>query len=221
MSEPTDTRGATVHALFEGPAGGEVERMVEALLFASAEPMRLQQIRDRLPEGADAAQALESLRRRYQGRGVNLVRVGEAWAFRTAPDLGHLMRREAEDSRRLSRAATETLAIIAYHQPVTRAEIEEIRGVAVSRGTLDLLLELDWIKLGRRRETPGRPVTFVTTQAFLDHFGLESPKDLPGLKELRAAGLLEGSPPMLGEETRTGDDTPGIFDDEQGEDQER
>lgn len=168
--------------------------MVEGLLFASAEPLSDTQIAERLPHGADAQAALEGLRRRYEGRGVNLVRIGGAWAFRTAPDLGYLMRRESQETRRLSRAATETLAIIAYHQPVTRAEIEEIRGVSVSRGTLDLLLDLDWIKLGRRRETPGRPVTFVVTQAFLDHFGLESAKDLPGLKELRAAGLLDGFP---------------------------
>ena len=200
MSEPPGPpdeegqRGATVHALFEAPLPQEVERMVEALLFASAEPLTGAELAERLPHGADATAALEALRRRYEGRGVILVRVGQAWAFRTAPDLGFLMRRESQETRRLSRAATETLAIIAYHQPVTRAEIEEIRGVSVSRGTLDLLLELDWIKLGRRRETPGRPVTFVVTQAFLDHFGLESAKDLPGLKELRAAGLLDSFP---------------------------
>lgn len=204
MSEPPEPperpepREATVYALFDGPSGGEAERIAEALIFASAEPVRLARIREHLPDGADAGQVLESLRRHYQGRGVNLVRVGDAWAFRTAPDLGHLMRREREESRSLSRAATETLAIIAYHQPATRAEIEEIRGVAVSRGTLDLLLELDWIRLGRRRETPGRPATFVTTPAFLDHFGLESAKDLPGLKELRAAGLLDGTLPEPG-----------------------
>jgi segregation and condensation protein B len=192
VSEPPEQPGATVHSLFGALPPREVERMVEALLFASAEPMTAAQIADRLPHGADAAAALEAVRHRYEGRGVNLVRVGQAWAIRTAPDLGFLMRRESQETRRLSRAATETLAIIAYHQPVTRAEIEEIRGVSVSRGTIDLLLELDWIKLGRRRETPGRPATFVTTQAFLGHFGLESAKDLPGLKELRAAGLLDG-----------------------------
>ncbi|HLS18681.1 MAG TPA: SMC-Scp complex subunit ScpB [Paracoccaceae bacterium] len=207
--------GATVHPLFDGPPGGEIERMIEALLFASAKPMRLQEIRECLPEGADSAGALEALRRRYQGRGVNLVRIGDAWAFRTAPDLGHLMHREAEETRRLSRAATETLAIIAYHQPTTRAEIEEVRGVAVSRGTLDLLLELGWIRFGRRRETPGRPVTFVTTEGFLDHFGLESPKDLPGLAELRAAGLLDGMPPGEGEGAQP--DTADIFGDEDAE----
>ncbi len=134
------------------------------------------------------------LRKRYDGRGVNLVRVGDGWALRTAPDLGHLLRRETVEVRKLSRAAVETLAIIAYHQPVTRAEIEEIRGVAVSRGTIDQLLELDWIRLGRRRMTPGRPVTFVVTEGFLDHFGLETARDLPGLTELRAAGLLDNRP---------------------------
>src|SRR5690625_3171200 len=161
MTASGEGGGATVHPLFDGPPGGEIERMIEALLFASAKPMRLQEIRECLPEGADGADALEALRRRYQGRGVNLVRIGDAWAFRTAPDLGHLMHREAEETRRLSRAATETLAIIAYHQPTTRAEIEEVRGVAVSGGTLGQLLELGWISFGRRRETPGRPVTFV------------------------------------------------------------
>ena len=123
-----------------------------------------------------------------------MVHVGDAWAFRTAPDLGHLMQKETVEQKKLSRAAIETLAIIAYHQPVTRAEIEEIRGVAVSRGTVDQLLELEWIRLGRRRMTPGRPVTFVVTERFLDHFGLESARDLPGLKELRAAGLLDNRP---------------------------
>ena len=221
MSEPPEKRGATVHALFDAPEGGDVERMVEALLFASAEPLPTAKIQDRLPEGGDATQALEALRRRYQARGVNLVRIGQGWAFRTAPDLGWLMRREAQETRRLSRAATETLAIIAYHQPVTRAEIEEIRGVSVSRGTLDLLLELDWIKLGRRRETPGRPVTFVATQAFLDHFGLESARDLPGLSELRAAGLLDSAVPNTGEGAETGEDTPDMFDDAAADEQDQ
>ncbi|HMO07237.1 MAG TPA: SMC-Scp complex subunit ScpB [Paracoccaceae bacterium] len=180
--------------LFAAPPLAEQERMVEAMLFASAEPLTAADLANRLPHGCDAAEALVTLARRYEGRGVNLVRRGEGWAFRTAPDLGHLMAREVVETRKLSRAAIETLAIVAYHQPVTRTEIEEIRGVAVSRGTVDLLMEMDWIRLGRRRMTPGRPVTFVTTQAFLDHFGLESPRDLPGLKDLRAAGLLDGRP---------------------------
>jgi segregation and condensation protein B len=178
-------------SLFPAPPLAEQERMVEAMLFASAEPLTAAALNARMPPGCDAAEALVRLARRYEGRGVRLVRVGDAWAFRTAPDLAHLMHREAVETKKLSRAAIETLAIIAYHQPVTRAEIEAIRGVAVSRGTIDQLLELDWIRLGRRRQTPGRPVTFVVTQRFLDHFGLESTRDLPGLKELREAGLLD------------------------------
>jgi segregation and condensation protein B len=172
----------------------EQERMVEAILFASAEPVTVTELESRLPHGCDPAEALVHLRKRYEGRGVHIVRVGDGWAFRTAADLGHLMRKETVEQRKLSRAAIETLAIVAYHQPVTRAEIEEIRGVAVSRGTIDQLLELEWIRLGRRRMTPGRPVTFVVTEQFLDHFGLESARDLPGLKELRAAGLLDNRP---------------------------
>lgn len=186
-------------SLFEAPPMGEQERMVEAILFASAEPVTVADLNARMPHGCDAAEALSHLRKRYEGRGVRLVRVGDAWAMRTAPDLGFLMQKETVEVRKLSRAAIETLAIIAYHQPVTRAEIEEIRGVSVSRGTIDLLLEMDWIRFGRRRMTPGRPVTFVVTQEFLDHFSLESARDLPGLKELRAAGLLD-SRPMPGKE---------------------
>lgn len=181
-------------SLFAAPPMGEQERMVEAILFASTEPVTVGELESRLPHGCDAAEALVHLRKRYEGRGVSLQKVGDAWAFRTAADLGHLMRKETVEQRKLSRAAIETLAIVAYHQPVTRAEIEEIRGVAVSRGTVDQLLELDWIRLGRRRMTPGRPVTFVVTEHFLDHFGLESARDLPGLKELRAAGLLDNRP---------------------------
>jgi len=191
--------------LFEAPTMGEQERMVEAILFASADPVTLAELLGRMPHGADPAEALVTLRRRYDGRGVNLVRVGDAYAMRTAPDLGHLMHKEVRETRKLSRAAVETLAIVAYHQPVTRAEIEEIRGVAVSRGTVDQLMELDWIRLGRRRMTPGRPVTFVVTDRFLDHFGLESSRDLPGLKELRAAGLLD-SRPLPGAMQDDGDD---------------
>ena len=195
-------------SLFEAPPMGAQERMVEAILFATAEPVKLAELAQRLPEGCDAAEALAHLRRRYEGRGVNLVRIADAWAFRTAPDLGHLMRKESVEARKLSRAAIETLAIVAYHQPVTRAEIEEIRGVAVSRGTVDQLLELDWIRLGRRRMTPGRPVTFVVTEAFLDHFGLESARDLPGIKELRAAGLLDSRPMPMPGSARDDEDDP-------------
>lgn len=176
------------------PPISEAERMVEAMLFASATPLTLEDMAARMPPGSDVAEAVVALRRRYAGRGVELARVGQAHAFRTAADLGFLMRQEAVETRRLSRAGIETLAIIAYHQPVTRTEIEEIRGVAVSRGTLDLLIELGWVRPGRRRMTPGRPATYVVTEAFLDHFGLESAGDLPGLAELRAAGLLEGRP---------------------------
>jgi len=169
----------------------------------------------RMPHGADAAEALLLLRKRYEARGVRVVKVGEAWAIRTAPDLGFLMKKETVEARKLSRAAIETLAIIAYHQPVTRAEIEEIRGVGVSRGTVDQLLEMEWIRLGRRRMTPGRPVTFVVTQGFLDHFGLEGARDLPGLKELRAAGLLENRPrpgiALEGDETEDDDDQTDMF----------
>ncbi len=184
----------TGDSLFQAPPMGDQERMVEAILFASADPVTVADLAARLPHGADPAEALVRLARRYEGRGVNLVRVGDAWAFRTAPDLGHLMARETVETRKLSRAAIETLAIVAYHQPVTRAEIEEIRGVAVSRGTLDQLMEIEWVRFGRRRMTPGRPVTFVVTEAFLDHFSLESARDLPGIKDLRAAGLLESRP---------------------------
>ncbi|WP_193747570.1 SMC-Scp complex subunit ScpB [Leisingera sp. ANG-M7] len=181
--------------LFDAPPMAEQERMVEAVLFASAEPVTLRDLEGRMPPGCNPREALEHLRKRYEGRGVRVVRLGDAWAIRTAPDLGFLMQKETTELRKLSRAAIETLAIVAYHQPVTRAEIEEIRGVSVSRGTIDQLMEMDWIRLGRRRMTPGRPVTFVVTPDFLDHFGLESARDLPGLKELRAAGLLENRPP--------------------------
>jgi segregation and condensation protein B len=182
-------------SLFDAPPMAAQERMCEAILFASSDPVSIKEMNDRMPHGCDAAEALMHLRKRYEGRGVQLVKVGDAWAMRTAPDLGFLMQKETVETRKLSRAAVETLAIIAYHQPVTRAEIEEIRGVSVSRGTVDQLLEMEWIRLGRRKMTPGRPVTFVVTQGFLDHFGLSSARDLPGLKELRAAGLLENRPP--------------------------
>lgn len=172
--------------------------MVEAMLFASSKPLGSAEMARRMPQGCDPVEALVRLRKRYEGRGVNVMRVGDAWAMRTAPDLGDLMHEASVETRKLSRAAIETLAIIAYHQPATRAEIEEIRGVSVSRGTLDQLLELEWIRIGRRKMTPGRPVTFVVTDAFLDHFGLESTRDLPGLKELRAAGLLDNRPPAGG-----------------------
>jgi len=176
---------------FAAPTPDEQDRMVEAILFASREPLSTDEIEQRMPKGADAAEALRRVEAAYEGRGVTVARVAGKWALRTASDLSFLLREEAQETRKLSRAATETLAIIGYHQPVTRTEIEEIRGVAVSKGTLDLLMDLEWIKLGRRRETPGRPVTFVTTELFLEHFGLESVKDLPGVEELKKSGLLD------------------------------
>jgi segregation and condensation protein B len=198
-------------SLFAAPPMAEQERMVEAILFATAGPVTIAELMGRMPHGCEPAQALAALRRRYAGRGVQVVRVGEAWAIRTAPDLGFLMHKETTEVRKLSRAAIETLAIVAYHQPVTRAEIEEIRGVSVSRGTVDQLIEMEWIKLGRRKMTPGRPVTFVVTEAFLDHFGLESARDLPGIKELRATGLLDNRlPPGVVDEDKD-DSQPPLF----------
>ncbi len=207
-------------SLFEAPPIAEQERMVEAILFATAEPVTVKDLSARMPHGCDPAEALVYVRKRYEGRGVTLMKIGDAWAMRTAPDLGFLMQKETVETRKLSRAAIETLAIIAYHQPVTRAEIEEIRGVSVSRGTVDQLLEMEWIRFGCRKMTPGRPVTFVVTQAFLDHFGLENARDLPGLKELRSAGLLENRPPpgsMPGpgdaEEEETNEGQSELFED--------
>ena len=166
-------------------------RLAEAILFAAKEPLSEELIAQRMPTDTDVGALLGKLQQLYENRGLNLVRPGGKWAFRTAPDLASKLDLEREVPRRISRAGVETLAIISYHQPITRAEIEEIRGVAVNRGTLDVLMECGWIKPGRRRETPGRPVTWVSTQPFLDHFGLESLKDLPGLAELRDSGLLE------------------------------
>ena len=170
-------------------------RIIEALLFASAEPLAAADMAVYLGEGANAEALLAELARRYAPRGVNLVRRGDRWAFRTAEDLGFLLRRESHETRPLSRAALETLSIIAYHQPTTRAEITEVRGVDTGKGTLDLLMETGWIRMRGRRRTPGRPVTYGTTDAFLDHFGLESLSDLPGLEELKGAGLLSGRLP--------------------------
>jgi segregation and condensation protein B len=164
--------------------------MAEAVVFASAEPVSIRALAARLPQGVDVPAVMEALRRHYERRGVNLVRVGDGWAFRTAGDLAFLMSRDAVQQKKLSRAALEVLAIIAYHQPVTRAEIEEIRGVETSKGTLDTLLETGWVRLRGRRRSPGRPVTYGTTDGFLDHFGLEEVRDLPGMDELKGAGLL-------------------------------
>ena len=173
----------------------EIERRIEALLFAAAGPLSAQELARRLPEGADVGKALAVLKARYAGRGVELECVADRWRFRTAADLGFLMTEEREEARRLSKAALETLAIIAYHQPVTRAEIEQVRGVALSKGTLDTLLELGFVRLRGRRRTPGRPVTYGTTDAFLEHFGLPNLMDLPGVAEMKAAGLLDMSVP--------------------------
>ncbi len=170
-------------------------RLVEALIFASAEPVGEEALAGELPEGTDVAAILARLEADYAGRGVELARVAGKWQFRTAPDLAARLCREVVEPRKLGRAALEVLAIIAYHQPVTRAEMEQIRGVTMSRGTLDLLLETGWIRMRGRRRTPGRPVTWGTTEAFLVHFGLEAVQDLPGLEELKGAGLLEGQIP--------------------------
>lgn len=190
-------------------------RLVEALLFAAAEPLSETAIAERLPEDANVRGLIAELATHYAPRGVNLVQIGGGWTLRTAPDLGPRLNLQQKVTRKLSRAAIETLAIIAYHQPVTRAEIEEIRGVVISKGTLDTLMETGWIEPRGRRETPGRPATWVTTDAFLFYFGLAGIRDLPGIEELRAAGLVGPrpvislsenlTPPLLGEDGRTGD----------------
>ncbi|MBX3477753.1 MAG: SMC-Scp complex subunit ScpB [Brevundimonas sp.] len=177
------------------PDEAEIERRVEALLFAAAGPLSAAEIARRLPEDADVGAAIAALRARYEGRGVELECVADRWRFRTAPDLSFMMTQEREEPRRLSKAALETLAIIAYHQPCTRAEIESVRGVSLSRGTLDLLLEMGFVRLRGRRRTPGRPVTYATSDGFLEHFGLASVHDLPGVQDMRAAGLLDLSMP--------------------------
>lgn len=204
------------------PSLEEQMRMIEAMLFASDKPLSTAELASRMPLGCDAAVAVRRLEEAYATRGVSLARVAGKWAFRTAPDLAHLLTGESVEQRKLSRAAVETLAIIAYHQPITRAEIEEIRQVGVSKGTVDLLMELEWIKLGRRRQTPGRPVTFLTTDRFLEHFGLETLKDLPRLEELRQSGLLDNAPPVgfsptgvgsLGDADAETDGEDGAWDD--------
>jgi len=169
-------------------------RIIEALIFASPEPISERAIQSRLPDDVDLSALLIELQTHYESRGVNLVRAGKSWTFRTAQDVSELLNKEVDVGRAPSRAAIETLAICAYHQPVTRAEIEEIRGVSLSKGTLDLLFEANWIKPRGRRQTPGRPVTWGTTDAFLDHFGLNDIRDLPGMEDLKAAGLLESGP---------------------------
>jgi segregation and condensation protein B len=170
-------------------------RMAEALLFAAAEPLDEATLAARLPHGVDVGALLEDLAGFYAARGVNLVRIAGKWVFRTADDLSFLMQRDAIEQKRLSRAALETLAIIGYHQPVTRAEIEEIRGVSTSKGTLDALMEIGWVRMRGRRRSPGRPVTYGTTEVFLSHFGLDRVGDLPGMAELKGAGLLDTNLP--------------------------
>jgi len=183
-------------ALARAEAGlREAERIAEALLFAASEPLDEAEIARRLPEGVRPATVLDRLRAHYSGRGVTLTRAGRKWFFRTASDLGWILAREQVEEKKLSRAAIETLAIIAYHQPTTRAEIEDIRGVAISKGTLDVLLDTGWIRLRGRRKAPGRPITYGTTDAFLMHFGLEQIGDLPGLEDLKSAGLFDGRLP--------------------------
>jgi len=177
------------------PDDTEIERRVEALLFAAAGPLSAADIARRLPEDADVGRALSRLVERYRDRGVTLQVVADRWSFRTAPDLSFLMTEEREEPRRLSKAALETLAIVAYHQPVTRAEIESVRGVSLSKGTLDQLLEMGFVRLRGRRRTPGRPVTYGTADRFLEHFGLASLNDMPGVQEMKAAGLLDMSMP--------------------------
>lgn len=170
-------------------------RMLEALLFASREPLSEADMTKTLPADANIAALITELQSFYENRGVNLVKVAGKWAFRTSQDLSFILRKQADQERRLSRAALETMAIVAYHQPVTRAEIEEVRGVSISKGTLDTLMEIGWIKMRGRRRTPGRPVTYGTTVEFMDHFGLQEISDLPGLQELKGAGLLDGNLP--------------------------
>jgi len=166
-------------------------RAVEATLFASEQPMTVEQLRGYVGDSVDIPAALAQLASHYEGRGIELVRRGKSWHFQTAADLAHLLRREREESRKLSRAAVETLSIIAYHEPVSRAEIEAIRGVQISKGTLDVLMEAGWVRPAGRREVPGRPLIYATTPEFLTHFGLASRRDLPGLDDLKAAGLLD------------------------------
>jgi segregation and condensation protein B len=189
---PRETDGGTI---VDPRRLHEAARIAEALVFASAGPVSQAYIAERLPRGVDVLHVMRELKALYAGRGVNLVQLDDSWAFRTAPDLSFVIRTDETEVRKLSRAALEVLSIIAYHQPVTRAEIEDIRGVQTSKGTLDVLMEAGWVRFRGRRRSPGRPVTFGTTRDFLDHFGLEDLRDLPGLEELKGAGLLSGRIP--------------------------
>jgi segregation and condensation protein B len=210
------TGAENVAQLFPSDAPGvspEDVRIAEALVFASAEPLEESAIAARISDGADVEAVMEELRRRYEGRGVNLVRVARRWMFRTADDLAWALARERDEKRKLSRAALETLAIVAYHQPVTRADVEEIRGVAVSKGALDVLMEAGWVRMRGRRKAPGRPITYGTTTEFLVEFGLNAIADLPGLDELKGAGLFDGKLPA-GYDLPQPDDATGLRADE-------
>lgn len=187
LKDTIDSAQETITTTFDV----EIERMIEAILFASTAPISIKEIATRLPDGTDTRQALESLQKKYENRGFKIVKIMDSYTFRTATDLSYLLQSHVVEKRKLSKAALEVLAIIAYHKSSTRSEIEEIRGVSVSTGTLDLLIEIGWITLGPRRSTPGRPITFIVTQLFLDHFGLQSAQDLPGINELRESGLLD------------------------------
>jgi segregation and condensation protein B len=194
MSENTEPAEAviTMHPRAER---SQHLRIIEAMLFAAAGPVSLQNFQEFLPDGADIEGLLADLQENYSNRGVNIVQVSGKWTLRTAEDMSSVLRKETVEQKKFSKAALETLSIVAYHQPVTRAEIEDIRGVAISKGTLDNLLEVGWVRMRGRRKTPGRPVTYGTTEAFLSHFGLNELTDLPGLQELKAAGLLDGNIP--------------------------
>ena len=192
-------------------------RMVEALLFAASEPLDEATLAARLPDGADIPAALAAIEEEYRYKGVNLARLAGKWTFLTAPDLSWMLEEERETTRRLSRAALETLAIIAYHQPATRAEIEEIRGVGLSRGTMDVLFEAGWIRPRGRRRTPGRPVTYGITEEFLIHFGLDDIKDLPGFEEMKAAGLLSIEPSGIFSDLRKAAEEDELIDEEEEE----
>jgi segregation and condensation protein B len=196
-----------------GESRPEELRLLEAMLFASPEPLDEKSLAARLPQGIDVHAALVDLAQEYESRGVNLVRINGKWALRTASDLAWLLSKETVETRKLSRAAVETLAIIAYHQPATRAEIEDIRGVTTSKGSVDVLLEIGWIRPRGRRKSPGRPVTYGTTETFLSHFGLDAVADLPGLEELRGSGLLDGQLPP-GFSVPMPSDDPALQEDE-------
>jgi segregation and condensation protein B len=209
-ADPEDDTGDVQERVEERP---EELRLLEAMLFAASEPLSEKDLAARLPQGTDVADALKRLQQDYASRGVNLVRVAGKWTFRTAGDLSWLLSKETVETRKLSRAAIETLAIIAYHQPVTRTEIEDIRGVSTSKGSIDVLLETGWIKPRGRRKVPGRPLTFGTTEAFLSHFGLDAVGDLPGLEELKGSGLLDGRLPA-GFAVPMPSDDPALREDE-------